>query len=135
MFTRAPGMVAICGLANAEAKMPTMFSKAMIDAYVLESSKARFPRIVVSEDLLQLAITTIPMSSLGLHREDDGATFVGYLRWDTEDEKNLLTQAVVNITSSAAKYSSGVQEKLRWLTRYADHVLGSTLSPPQFIAV
>ena len=31
MFTRAPGMVAICGLANAEAEMPTMFSKARID--------------------------------------------------------------------------------------------------------
>lgn len=112
-----------------------LFSKAMIDAYVLESSKARFPRIVVSDDLLQLAATNVPVTSLGLHREDDGATFVDYLRWDTDDEKDRLMQAVVNITSPAAKYSSGVQEKLRWLTRYADHMLGSTLSPPQFVVV
>lgn len=112
-----------------------LFSKAMIDAYVLESSRARFPRIVVSDDLLQLASSTISISSLRLHREDDGATFIDYLRWDSEEDKNKLIQAINGITTGVAKQSSGVQEKLRWLTRYADHVLGTTISPPQFTHV
>lgn len=109
-----------------------LFSKAMIDAYVLENSRARFPRIVVSDDLLQLASSTVSISSLKLYKEDDGATFIDYLRCDSEDDKNILTQAINAITDDAGEYSCGVQEKLRWLTRYADHVLGTSLSPPQF---
>lgn len=112
-----------------------LFSKAMIDAYVLESSQARYPRIVVSDDLLQLASSTIPISSLKLHKEDDGATFVDYLRWDSENDRQELAAAVAGITSEAEKLSSGVQEKMRWLTRYADHTLGTSFSPPQFTHV
>jgi hypothetical protein len=112
-----------------------LFSKAMIDAYILEKSRARFPRIVVSDDLLQLASSTISISSLRLHREDDGATFIDFLRWDSEEDKNKLTQAINGITTGVEKKSSGVQEKLRWLTRYADHVLSTSISPPQFTPV
>ena len=112
-----------------------LFSKAMIDAYVLESSRARFPRIVVSDDLLQLASSTLQIGSRRLHKEDDGATFVNYLRWVDEDDKQKLEKAVENIISGENKLPSGVQEKLRWLTRYADHTLGTSFSPPQFIPV
>lgn len=112
-----------------------LFSKAMIDAYVLESSRARFPRIVVSDDLLQLASSTVKIGSLKLHKEDDGATFVDYLRWVNEEEKNKLVTAVKSITSEASELSSSVQEKSRWLSRYADHALGASLSPPQFATV
>lgn len=112
-----------------------LFSKAMIDAYALESSRARFPRIVVSDDLLQLASSTLQIGSLKLYKEDDGATFVNYLRWVDEDDKQKLEKAVENITSGINKLPSSVQEKLRWLTRYADHTLGTSLSPPQFIPV
>lgn len=112
-----------------------LFSKAMIDAYDLESSLARFPRIVVSEDLLQLASSKISISSLKLHKEDDGATFVDYLRWDTEEEKEKNIAAIIGINTEADKSSCSIQEKLRWLTRYADHSLGTSFSPSQFTPV
>jgi hypothetical protein len=112
-----------------------LFSKAMIDAYVLETSQARFPRIVVSNDLIELASAEIPISSLNLCKGDDGAIFVDYLRYTTDAEKETLAKAVIGVTSGAEKLSSSVQEKLRWLTRYADHTLGTTLSPPHFIPV
>jgi len=111
-----------------------LFSKAMIDAYFIENSLARFPRVVVSNDLLQLTNTTIKINPNKLLKEDDGATFVNYLQWTDETEKNQLKEAVARLTNEVDKLSSSVQEKLRWLTRYADHILGTTLSPSQFTA-
>lgn len=116
------------------AKDKFLFSKAMIDAYLLESSRARFPRIIVSDDLLELAESTIQISLLKLYKEDDGATFINYLRWTKEAEKQELAKAVKKIISEANNRSSSVQEKLRWLTRYADHILGTSFSLPQFVS-
>lgn len=116
------------------AKDKFLFSKAMIDAYLLESSRARFPRIIVSDDLLELAESTIQINLLKLYKEDDGATFINYLRWTKEAEKQELAKAVKKIISEANNRSSSVQEKLRWLTRYADHILGTSFSLPQFVS-
>jgi hypothetical protein len=109
-----------------------LFSKAMIDAYLLESSHARYPRIIVSEDLLQLVSAHAPPSSLNLRREDDGAAFVNYLHYDTEAERVGLSDAVTKINATAKNLTPSAQEKIRWVTRYADHALGTTLSDPQF---
>lgn len=116
------------------AKDKFLFSKAMIDAYLLESSRARFPRIIISDDLLELAESTIQINLLKLYKEDDGATFINYLRWTKEAEKQELAKAVKKIISEANNRSSSVQEKLRWLTRYADHILGTSFSLPQFVS-
>lgn len=109
-----------------------LFSKAMIDAYRLESAKARFPRIVVSEDLLQLASSVISIDELCLRREDDGAVFVDFLRTDSAETKAKLIASVSELLADIEKASSAVQEKLRWLARYADHSLDTKIAVPQF---
>lgn len=109
-----------------------LFSKAMIDAYFLESANARFPRIIVSEDLLQLASEHVPPNTLKLLREDDGAAFVDYLRCTTEEDKGELRAAVAKITAAEKTLHPSAQEKVRWVARYADHSLGTTLAVPQF---
>jgi hypothetical protein len=112
-----------------------LFSKAMIDAYLLESAHARYPRIIVSEDLLQLASEHVPASALRLLQEDDGAVFVDYLRCDTDGEKTDLRDAVARINATGKDLNLSAQEKVRWIARYADHSLGTTLAIPQFTAV
>ena len=77
-----------------------MFSKGMIDAYHLESLKAKFPRVIISENLLELAEPKINLSSLKLLRADDGLTFVDYLSPDSEDEQSDLILSVNKFISN-----------------------------------
>lgn len=112
-----------------------LFSKAMIDAYLLESSKAHFPRIIVSDDLLQLVSSQVSLDSLRLRCEDDGATFIDFLRYDNAQTKKQLIESIEMLTRSANKSNSAVQEKLRWLASYADHVLETKIATPQFLPI
>lgn len=112
-----------------------LFSKGLIDAYHLENSQARYPRVVVSENLLQLASPTIDTTALKLLREDDGVTFIDYLFADTPDETAKLITATQMVIANSHAGGASVQEKMRWLARYADHKLGSNLSGPRFISL
>lgn len=109
-----------------------LFSQAMIDAYELESTTARYPRIVVSQNLLDLVKDTISLADLPLRREDDGIAFVDYLG-GLDGDKDEFIQAVVELAEKNKNAKASVQEKMRWLTRYADHVFESSLAAPQFI--
>jgi hypothetical protein len=109
-----------------------MFSKGLIDAYNLESTQAKHPRIVVSENLLQLASPKIKIEDLKLVKEEDGVTFIDYLSTDSDEEKSLLTQAVQLAISRSPNGNASVQEKMRWLARYSDHRLRTNLSGPRF---
>lgn len=112
-----------------------LFSMGLIDAYRLESSLARYPRIVVSENLLQLASPAISLNEFPILREEDGVVFVDYLNPDAAAPTGALTQAIQSILSASAHAGPSVQEKLRWLARYSDHKLSSALSGPVFSAV
>lgn len=109
-----------------------LFSKAMIDAYHLESLKARYPRIIISEDLLQLAKTSVSLDELPLVHQDDGAAFVDFLITDESASAKNIIAAVAAIKEKANHEPSAVQEKINWLLRYADHKLESSSAPPQF---
>jgi len=108
-----------------------MFSKGLIDAYRLESTYAKVPRIAVSDDLLQLASTSVDLQQLKLLREEDSVTFVDYLGYESEQECGALAAAVDGIIKKA-KGGASVMEKMRWLARYADYRLDTKLSSPQF---
>jgi hypothetical protein len=112
-----------------------LFSKGLIDAYYLESTQAKFPRIVVSENLLQLAAPTVEVGALKLVREEDGIAFVDYLSIENPEEKAKLTAATQDVITTSPNGVASVQEKMRWLARYADHRLGTTLSVPRFASV
>jgi hypothetical protein len=110
-----------------------LFSKAMIDAYNLEKSRARFPRIVISEDLLELASTSIDINSMKICKEDDGEYFIHYLLPDTEVEKEKIVNSIESFSRKINGMATSVKEKIRWLLRYADHALGTSFASPQFV--
>ncbi|MBR8061538.1 hypothetical protein KDX32_00300 [Burkholderia ambifaria] len=109
-----------------------LFSKGLIDAYHLESMQAKQPRIVVSENLLQLAQPTVDIGALNLIREEDGIAFIDYLAIDNQDEKDKFNTSIQGVIAASRNSDNSVQEKMRWLARYADHKLGTNLSGPRF---
>lgn len=110
-----------------------MFSKGLIEAYHLENMEAKYPRIVVSENLLQLAAPAVDTTKLKLIREDDGIAFVDYLYHYTLDDRCILNSAIARVIEEAKFGVASVQEKMRWLARYSDYRLGSTFSGPMFM--
>lgn len=112
-----------------------MFSKGLIDAYKLESSLAKYPRILVSDNLLELANPTIDIKELEVMREEDGLFFVDYLSENKGRDKKYLIEVTKKIIAESKNAGVGVQEKMRWLARYADHKLGSNLGGPRFKAL
>ncbi|ACD17508.1 hypothetical protein [Paraburkholderia phytofirmans] len=109
-----------------------LFSKGLIDAYRLESTQAKHPRIVISENLLQLAHPTVEIGTLNLIQEEDGISFIDYLAIDNQNEKEKFSAAIQTVMAASPNGDASVQEKMRWLARYADHKLGTNLSGPRF---
>lgn len=114
------------------AKERFLFSKALIDAYHLESNKAKYPRIIVSHDLMELAASKVNLSELRVVKEEDGAAFVDYLYTDAQEDVERLAKVVGEIIDNTPSGYASVEEKMRWLARYADHKLGTKLSGPRF---
>lgn len=86
-----------------------LFSKAMIDAYRLESSQAKFPRILISSDLIELASGQVDLGELPLLKEEDGATFVNYLNVVDAGLQERLKHSVDKIVKGATGAGSDVQ--------------------------
>jgi hypothetical protein len=107
-----------------------MFSGGLLEAYRLEREIARYPRIVVSENLLQLVVPSgASAERLPVLKGDDGAWFLDYLGGvDVAEARGILTSKL----ASAA--SPGVREKVVWLCRYFDQVTNTNdpLSPGVF---
>lgn len=113
-----------------------LFSKGLIDAYHLESTHAKYPRIVVSENLLELATPVVELTALPLIKEDDGIAFIDYLHIaDGQIGRADLIAAAKRVIDIAPATNTSVQEKMRWLARYSDHRLGSELAGPRFAGV
>lgn len=112
-----------------------LFSKGLIDAYRLENEQARYPRIIMSDNLLQLASSVVNVATFRILKEDDGLVFVDYLFSDSTKEKTELELAVRSILDNSPTGSASVQEKMRWLARYTDYKMGTNLSIPKFTAL
>ncbi|MDR0181536.1 hypothetical protein [Lysobacter arvi] len=114
------------------AKEAFVMSAGLIDAYLLESRRARYPRVIVSEDLLKLVGSKFIRKS-PLLQEDDGVVFVDFLRGGRSREKQRLADAARQcITTCREHASSSVLEKGVWLAAYTDAALGTTLSLERF---
>jgi hypothetical protein len=105
------------------------FSQALINAYHLESKVAKFPRIVISDDVLNFAWHHANTNE-GIRdeikalvfRDRDNSAFVHYLMADTLQEFKPLIQSYIeqNILSGET-----VLEKMRWLLDYYNYCSGS----------
>ncbi len=108
------------------------FSAGLIDAYTVESTTARFPRVVISPDVIDL-VCPDKNTPLELLREDDGLYFIDYLGITKAQRPKSLSKTLENIVGdlSRSKHSS-VREKGIWLANYSDALLGTNLTPQKF---
>ncbi|TWI67218.1 hypothetical protein LZ24_02750 [Desulfobotulus alkaliphilus] len=109
------------------------FSAGLIDAYFVESTVARFPRVVVSRDLIDLIYPDQDEYPKFLIKEDDGLVFVDYLGLFKDQGTEKLTTSIVEIVLGlTASKRPSLREKGMWLSSYSDAVLGTELTPPRF---
>lgn len=111
------------------------FSAGLIEAYRLESRLARYPRVVVSNDVMDLIFPVRKAPPKYLIQEDDGLHFIDYLGRDLRRRRQFsasLTQVVGELLKNK---DPNVREKGLWLAAYADAVLGTSLSIPKFVGV
>jgi hypothetical protein len=103
-----------------------MFSKALVAAYKLESTRARYPRVLADTNLLDWCLNH-PKCSPALDREirshlmrdRDGAVFIHYL-----DAELLPDHAriVVDTLERGQKGDTSILAKAHWLVDYHEHV-------------
>lgn len=105
-----------------------VFSNGLIEAYKLEDKYAKYPRILVSNDLLDLI--RIGIDNISLLREDGEEVFVDY--FDNND-LNEIQENLRNIFDGSPANTPSLKEKQKWLKEYFDYKLnqsGSTI--PKF---
>lgn len=108
------------------------FSAGLIDAYEVESKSARYPRVVIAPDVIDL-IYPNGNPSVEIVKEDDGLYFIDYIGVTKNKRTRLLKGAIRNIVNSLK--SSGtpsIREKGIWLANYSDAILGTNHTPPKF---
>lgn len=109
------------------------FSAGVIDAYRVESTIARFPRVVVSQDLIDLIYPDQEEYPNFLIKEDDGLVFLDYIGYFKERDFETLTQSIQRIVSGLTTLNTPtLREKGMWLSSYSDAVLETEITPPRF---
>lgn len=110
------------------------FSVGLVRAYRVESQSARYPRVVVSPDVLSLVYPNREAIPAFLVKEDDGLFFVDYLGLTRNRKPALLGNAVSELVSSLSAHTNpSVREKGHWLAAYSDAVLQTHLRIPRFV--
>jgi hypothetical protein len=109
------------------------FSAGLIQAYQVESQTARFPRVVVSPDVLSLVYPTMHKIPPFLIREDDGLYFIDYLGLTANTRSTSLKVSIKEIVQRLSEdRSASVREKGQWMAAYSDSVLRTDYSVPRF---
>lgn len=109
-----------------------IFSPALIEAYRVESEKAIYPRVVVSEDVIDLVFPEKNYPPT-LCKEYDGLFFINFLYGETNTTIGKVVSRIVNDCLNSKNYS--VIQKGIWLANYSDYVLDTSLSPQRFSSV
>jgi hypothetical protein len=92
-----------------------LFSEGLIRAYRIESEQAKYPRIVIDKDVIELVIQKEPQIYDLMIEESDGAIFLDYLRFGPPKE---VFAVVTRITAGLKKMHRRTREKHRWLREY-----------------
>jgi hypothetical protein len=109
------------------------FSAGLIDAYRIESKAARYPRVVISQQLLLLLFPEKIELPPFLIKEDDGLLFIDYVGLTMRKKPKKLTESINNLVSKLLENKdSSVKEKGLWLAAYSDAILGTSLKKPKF---
>lgn len=97
-----------------------LFSNGMIEAYRLESQVALSPRVVISNDLIELVKPKLNTqgANVPLLFEQDGLWFIHYLSGRDSSE---TWGAISNVIPSELSSSSSIRSKQIWLIDYYNH--------------
>jgi hypothetical protein len=112
-----------------------LFSNGLIEAYRLENNYAKYPRIIISKDLLDLIYNDNITEAVSMIKENDELFFIDFL-----NDRDIIevTQALESIKASNKSSDPSVKEKHRWLLEYYDfkasYSTGATskLASPRF---
>ena len=106
-----------------------VFSPALIEAYRVESEKAIYPRVVISEDVIDLVFPEKNYPPT-ICKEYDGLYFINFLH----DESISTIEHIISriVTSCLGSKNHSVIQKGIWLANYSDYVLNTSLSPQRF---
>jgi len=109
------------------------FSSGLIEAYKVESESSRYPRVVVSPELIKLIYPdNIGIPSCLIH-EDDGFIFVDYLGLTHRKRPKHLSRSIEALVNNLMKNPEpSVREKGLWLANYSDAIFDSKHTPPKF---
>ena len=90
-----------------------LFSQALIEAYQIENTRARYPRIVVSTETMELIEGILP----GLLIDSDDAHFIDFVQGLEMDRAQTAYEECLRLSGQG----TSVQEKREWLARYLHH--------------
>lgn len=108
------------------------FSAGLIDAYDVESKSARYPRVVIAPDVIDL-IYPNGTPSIEIVKEDDGLYFIDYIGVTKNRQPRLLKNAIRDIVNSLKNSETpSIREKGIWLANYSDAILRTNHTPPKF---
>ena len=109
------------------------FSAGLIDAYLVESKSARFPRVVVSPEVMDLVYPNRQKIPSLLIEEDDGLFFVDYLGFTAKIRSKTLDRTIgIVVKNLLENKNPSVREKGMWVASYSDAVLGTSHKIPRF---
>jgi len=96
-----------------------MFSSGLIEAYSLESTIAKYPRIIVSSDLVELIYPgKVYNPEIPLIRESGELFFVDYLESANAEFVELqMNEIIIKLKNN----ESSIRDKYIWLIEYACH--------------
>lgn len=110
------------------------FSAGLIQAYKVESKAARYPRVVISSEVLDLIFPDRTRIPNFLIKEDDELLFVDYIGLTKNRKPKFLMKAISEKVEVLSKSSNpSVREKGLWLASYSDAVLKTKLGRPRFV--
>ncbi len=106
-----------------------IYSEALVNAYYIESRRARNPRIVVDPNLIDYfkhhpgaSAEQVDWIAGALCRDRDGCSFIHYIDSESLEE---LTPKVASVLASTDRRSDSVVEKICWLLDYHSFVCSS----------
>lgn len=110
------------------------FSAGLIDAYRVESKTARYPRVVISSDVLDLVFPDMNEIPKNIIKEDDGLYFIDYIGITKRKRSARLLNSIRNVVQDLLQSKdASIREKGLWLAEYADSVIETSLSMPKFL--
>ncbi len=109
------------------------FSAGLIEAYRVESRTARYPRVVISPEVMELIYPRKILLPSFLVEEDDGLLFVDYIGLTLRKRPKKLATSITNVvTRLLSSDEPSVREKGLWLASYSDATMGTSLKLPRF---